>query len=1189
MGNILGEVFSDYVRQQVNRRQEVLGKKSLSRDDLNVINTKTPFLRLISSVNLDLAEEVTGFVLPSPSPPPTGQADEYDLSDPYDVISSTSDLILNLDVVPTDVAGQPIIQNNELVIPNEILNSDLSEPVVEGSTPGPADEYGRTLDDGGPNIVVTRSNTKERTVLQNLIDLGISEDTIFGDKLAKRLILHGGTSNTTGINSGLNTETGAYGWGGIDERGYVPMPGITSADVKYYNNGALSESTINIKCFSRKQFALIDALYLRPGYTLLLEFGHTTYIDNASGTQKQKEEFLTPAAEALLEATTDQYGIYRLIENERSSTSGNYDAVYGKISKFNWSFNKDGSYDCTVTLIGLGSVIETLKLNNGPLINGDDYLSEVYSDFLRENEATLEEDENPPGFFESIFSDNETPERVAIGIQNPTLLHMYMYLIENSTPISSTTSTATVDEGQAAGEAALNVATVGISGAVTSLYRLFTGGTGPVDFVEETTFDGGKRSATSDFTIYSVQPYGYRNVGSLVIPNSVLYIGNTVGQEGDLDGTQSYVKLGCLINIIQTRLLIYDNNNVPFSRFDINTGDVGQSFLNDENYMLHIPGRLSGNPLVCLIPYSNLLDVNGFPDLYKTTLNDAVVQMNTGFEVDGEPFVGRIANILVNTKHVAKVLNNTVNADGDIPLLDFLQNLLSDINNALGSINNFKVEINDEGLVKIVDRVPPQYRSLSQRLNGSTPTTINAFGVKPGSEGSFVREVDLSSELSPDFASMIAIGAQVNGNQPGENATSFSNYNRGLKDRIIKDKLLTINGVNYSSPENLIFLRSDMVIFLDSVYEQLQFNPETITTFESKNKTYTAHLLGELVNQNTMNSPSFLPFNLKLTMDGISGIKLFQKFKVSDNILPPNYKQDSIDILVREVNHTISPNGWITDIGTLPAPVTPPSSKPSPLPSIKSLPEKADALSGNLLALSDAITSTSLTQINTRNVGSSNYGGATGFLAATNANAVVPIFPRGIPDPEKVIDNTFAKTVSWLPYNKNWCRDNNQYPVITSIMQSNRALNAKIHTGADVAVSLSETAQLIAPIGGVVTVASQGNEGFGPNYVQIAADPKFVYNGKEYYTIVFMGHMSRVAPGIDGKRVNAGDYIGDQGTEGTSTNPHLHIEIRIYPNQGDPLRNPGYEEYSLDAFAWLDSLPIPNNATLKGTGSSFNA
>ncbi len=36
---------------------------------------------------------------------------------------------------------------------------------------------------------------------------------------------------------------------------------------------------------------------------------------------------------------------------------------------------------------------------------------------------------------------------------------------------------------------------------------------------------------------------------------------------------------------------------------------------------------------------------------------------------------------------------------------------------------------------------------------------------------------------------MISIGAQQSGNQISENATSFSNYNAGLKDRIIKEKV----------------------------------------------------------------------------------------------------------------------------------------------------------------------------------------------------------------------------------------------------------------------------------------------------------------------------------------------------------------------------------------------------------------
>ena len=55
------------------------------------------------------------------------------------------------------------------------------------------------------------------------------------------------------------------------------------------------------------------------------------------------------------------------MESQRASYRGNYDGVYGKVSKFNWSFEKDGSYSCQVSIIGLGSTIESLKINAGPV------------------------------------------------------------------------------------------------------------------------------------------------------------------------------------------------------------------------------------------------------------------------------------------------------------------------------------------------------------------------------------------------------------------------------------------------------------------------------------------------------------------------------------------------------------------------------------------------------------------------------------------------------------------------------------------------------------------------------------------------------------------------------------------------------------------------------------------------------
>ena len=131
----------------------------------------------------------------------------------------------------------------------------------------------------------------DNSVYKQLLSVGLNDEQMLGNKLSRNAILQGGVvsapsgSSFSGLQAGLNTPAsgsfnGAYGWGGVQERGFVPMPGITNADITYYNNGALSKTIINIKCFSLKQFQIIDVLYLRPGYTLLLEFGWSQYLNN---------------------------------------------------------------------------------------------------------------------------------------------------------------------------------------------------------------------------------------------------------------------------------------------------------------------------------------------------------------------------------------------------------------------------------------------------------------------------------------------------------------------------------------------------------------------------------------------------------------------------------------------------------------------------------------------------------------------------------------------------------------------------------------------------------------------------------------------------------------------------------------------------------------------------------------------
>jgi hypothetical protein len=199
-----------------------------------------------------------------------------------------------------------------------------------------------------------------------LTELGLST-SFEGMGLAKANILFSGTSKSS--TQGLKQKEGflgdhrdsSYTYG---DYGYSPMPGITSVDVKTLNRGSLKKATVKIKINNRQQFDIIDVLYLRLGYTVLLEWGNSLY--TTTGHDKQLVED-TLLENLFFSSAFNKNSSYRdilpPIAQYRDKYNGNYDALLGKVSNFNWSFNHDGSYDAEITIISLGDVIESLKLN----------------------------------------------------------------------------------------------------------------------------------------------------------------------------------------------------------------------------------------------------------------------------------------------------------------------------------------------------------------------------------------------------------------------------------------------------------------------------------------------------------------------------------------------------------------------------------------------------------------------------------------------------------------------------------------------------------------------------------------------------------------------------------------------------------------------------------------------------------
>ena len=58
------------------------------------------------------------------------------------------------------------------------------------------------------------------------------------------------------------------------------MPGLISADIKSLNRGSLREASVKIKCWNPRQFDIIDTLFIKLKYGMLLEWGHSMYVDN---------------------------------------------------------------------------------------------------------------------------------------------------------------------------------------------------------------------------------------------------------------------------------------------------------------------------------------------------------------------------------------------------------------------------------------------------------------------------------------------------------------------------------------------------------------------------------------------------------------------------------------------------------------------------------------------------------------------------------------------------------------------------------------------------------------------------------------------------------------------------------------------------------------------------------------------
>jgi hypothetical protein len=234
----------------------------------------------------------------------------------------------------------------------------------------------------------------------------------------------------------------------------------------------------------------------------------------------------------------------------------------------------------------------------------------------------------------------------------------------------------------------------------------------------------------------------------------------------------------------------------------------------------------------------------------------------------------------------------------------------------------------------------------------------------------FIKDFNFKTELSPAMSTMITVGAVANGTVVGENSTALSRLNNGYTDRfkpfIANDtsKLTPLSSLPHptnnqgfkvgnlwegvdtgrsiqppppptpnTAKDIFVKIGTEYLTFYNNFIGYLErlstwkFTFEEISTYKDAlvnyNKAYAVYKKAKedyalalnnqdpIKNETMQPSTGFIPFNLSLTMDGLSGMKINSKFLIDTSYLPSNYP-NTVDFLIKGLSHKIEGNKWET-------------------------------------------------------------------------------------------------------------------------------------------------------------------------------------------------------------------------------------------------------------------------------------
>jgi hypothetical protein len=286
--------------------------------------------------------------------------------------------------------------------------------------------------------------------------------------------------------------------------------------------------------------------------------------------------------------------------------------------------------------------------------------------------------------------------------------------------------------------------------------------------------------------------------------------------------------------------------------------------------------------------------------------------------------LGNIGNIYVNLEYIydKAISRNLASNDNQtknvISIRDFLQDILREVQNSIGNLNTFDLQVDDRNSIgRIIDISSTQ-----------SPSSVKdpLFELQIHNLKSCVRTYNFQSKIFPEMGSIIAISAQDPegiGTLGYDNATLVA-WNNGISDRLIPKKL--------TNPDDLLSAANSPVSYLLPFLTQMLKYFSVIAGTSSGDdinlvygglnfafRDFLAHL--DRTNGGNNNFKTIIPTELNVTLDGIGGIIIGNLFKINEDIVPKGYTGvvgRKLAYIVTGLGHSISNNDWTTDLKAYP-------------------------------------------------------------------------------------------------------------------------------------------------------------------------------------------------------------------------------------------------------------------------------